>query len=66
MAAPIKVKVRDPLDVSYFDDAFTHQEVQDDPNNQKDADFEKYNGEFDNFYFNPDPESNVNSSKLSE
>lgn len=42
--------------MSYFDDAFTHQDVQDkNDKNQRDGDFDKYDGEFDNFYFNPDP-----------
>jgi hypothetical protein len=54
MTAPIIVKIKDPLDLSYFDDAFTQQDISDNPLGRQEENFAKYDDEFDNFYFNPE------------
>ncbi len=52
ISAPIKPKVKDKTDVSYFDDCFTNEDPRHSFNpEEKHEDLEKYNGEFDDFYF---------------
>lgn len=52
IAAPIKPKVKDKTDVSYFDDCFTTEDPRQslDPE-ENPQDLEKYNKDFDDFYF---------------
>lgn len=52
LSPPIKPKVRDKFDVAYFDDSFTKEDPRHSFNGDEDlSDLEKYNEEFDDFYF---------------
>jgi hypothetical protein len=52
ISPPIKPKVRDKFDVAYFDDNFTKEDPRHSfTGNEHLEDLEKYNEEFDDFYF---------------